>query len=309
MSTKPAAAVSIRRGKTLRAVCLVVLAAVVIVIPIFSQSPAGVKPSFEVASIKPGDPGQRGSSIMNQPGGRLVTRGMPLRALITFAYRVRDFQIIGGPAWLTTDRWDIEARAEEGSIAQPAGPPDPNTPDPMAIRLQSLLEDRFQLKMHRDTRELPIYELSVAKGGSKAKLSEDQSPYRPPEPGTPAPPPPQRGGAMPRFSMRVGRGSLEAVSMDVSNVVQTLASVLGRTVVDKTGLKGLYDIKLQWTPDPVAGGLGGPPAPAGTEPPAADPNGPSIFTAVQEQLGWKLDSAKGPVDVLVIDRVEKPAEN
>ena len=141
MSTKPSAAVSIRRGKTLRAVCLVVLAAVVIAIPIFSQSPAGVKPSFEVASIKPGDPGQRGSSIMNQPGGRLVTRGMPLRALITFAYRVRDFQIIGGPAWLTTDRWDIEARAEEGSISQPAGPPDPNTPDPMAIRLQSLLEE------------------------------------------------------------------------------------------------------------------------------------------------------------------------
>jgi len=296
-------------GEPLRTVWLVVLAVLVVAIPIFSQRSAEVKPSFEVASIKPADPGQRGSSIMNQPGGRLVTKGMPLRALMTFAYRVRDFQIVGGPGWLTTDRWDIEARAEEGSIAQPLGPPDPNTPDPMAIRLQSLLEERFRLKTHRDTRELPIYELSIGKGGSKAKLSEDQSPYRPPEPGAAQPPPAQRGGAMPRFSMRVGRGSLEAVSVDVSNIVQTLASVLGRTVVDKTGLKGLYDVKLQWTPDPVAGGLGGPPVPAGAEPPPSDPNGPSIFTAVQEQLGWKLDSAKGPVDVLVIDGVEKPAEN
>ncbi len=201
MSTKPAAAVSIRRGKTLRGVCLVVLAAVVIAIPIFSQSPAGARPSFEVASIKPGDPGQRGSSIMNQPGGRLVTRGMPLRALITFAYRVRDFQIIGGPGWLTTDRWDIEARAEEGSIAQPSGTAgseyarSDGDPASVASRGPVPADDASRYQ------ELPNYRLSVAKGGSKAKLSEDQSPYRPPEPGTPAPPPPQRGGAMPRFSM------------------------------------------------------------------------------------------------------------
>jgi uncharacterized protein (TIGR03435 family) len=104
------------------------------------------------------------------------------------------------------------------------------------------------------------------------------------------------------------------VAVDIQNFVQTLASIVGRTVDDKTGLKGLYDIKLQWTPEVGAvggpGGPGGPGAPVGPEAaPPADPNGPSIFTAVQEQLGLKLDSAKGQVDVLVIDSVQKPTEN
>jgi uncharacterized protein (TIGR03435 family) len=287
---------------------LIVLGMAVVAIPMLSQSPGAARPSFEVASIKPSDPGQRGSSIMNQPGGRLVIRAVPLRALMTFAYRVRDFQVSGGPGWVGTDRWDMEARAEEGSITPPTGLPDPNTPDPMAIRLQSLLEDRFQLKLHRETRDLPIYELSIAKGGSKMKLSEDQTPYQPPERGAPPPPPMQPGGAMPRFSMRMGRGNLEGVAMDIPNIVQAFSSQFGRTVVDKTGLKGLYDLKLQWTPDLAA--LGGPAGPGGPEAaPPIDPNGPSIFTAIQEQLGLKLDSTKGPVDVLVIDSVQKPTEN
>src|SRR5437016_5612212 len=133
----------------MRGVWLILLVVAVVAIPLFAQAPAGVKPSFEVASVKPSDPGQRGSRIMNQPGGRLVISGMPFRALMTFAYRVRDFQIVGGPGWMTTDRWDMEARAEEGSAVPQTGLPDPSKPDPMAIRLQSLLEDRFQLKIHR----------------------------------------------------------------------------------------------------------------------------------------------------------------
>jgi len=290
---------------------LIVLGIAVVAIPIFSQAPGGSRPSFEVATVKPGDPGQRGSSIMNQPGGRLVIRGMPLLGLITFAYRVRTFQVSGGPGWISTDRWDMEARAEEGSIPPQTGIPDPNTPDPMALRLQSLLEDRFQLKIHRETKDFPIYELSIAKGGSKMKLSEDQTPYKPPERGAPPPPPMQPGGTMPRFSFRTGRGSMEAVAMDIANIVQSFSSQLGRTVVDKTGLKGLYDLKLQWTPDaPVQGGPGGLAGPGGPEAaPPIDPNGPSIFTAIQEQLGLKLDSTKGPVDVLVVDSVQKPTEN
>jgi uncharacterized protein (TIGR03435 family) len=298
----------------MKSLFLLGLAISVIAIPLRSQAPAETKPSFEVATVKLGDPGQRGSSIMNQPGGRLVIKGMPLRAMVTFAYRVRDFQISGGPGWMVTDRWDVEARAEEGTIPRPTGPPNPNTPDPMSIRLQSLLEDRFELKFHRDRKELPVYELSIAKGGSKMKLSDDQTPFQPPERGAPPPQPFQPGGQMPRFSMRVGRGNLEAVAVDIQNFVQTLASIVGRTVDDKTGLKGLYDIKLQWTPEVGAvggpGGPGGPGAPVGPEAaPPADPNGPSIFTAVQEQLGLKLDSAKGQVDVLVIDSVQKPTEN
>jgi uncharacterized protein (TIGR03435 family) len=298
----------------LKSVVLMVLGIAVVAIPTFSQAHGAARPSFEVASIKPSDPGQRGSMIQNQPGGRMIIRGMPFRGLMTFAYGVRDFQISGGPGWATTDFWDMEARAEEGSIPPPTGPPDPNTPNPMAIRLQSLLEDRFQLKIHRETRDLPIYELSIAKGGLKMKSSEDQTPFRPPERGAPPPPSLQPGGAMPRFSLRMGRGTMEAVAMAIPNIVQAFSSQLGRTIVDKTGLKGLYDLKLQWTPDgPALGGPvgpGGPPGPGGPEAaPPIDPNGPSIFTAVQEQLGLKLESAKGPVEVLVIDSVQKPTEN
>jgi bla regulator protein blaR1 len=298
----------------MKSVFLLALGISVIALPLLSQAPAGTKPSFEVATVKTSDPGQRGSSIMNQPGGRLVVSGMPLRALVTFAYRVRDFQISGGPGWMVSDRWDIEARAEEGSIPKQTGMPDPNTPDPMALRLQSLLEERFQLKIHRDRKELPVYELSIAKSGSKMKLSDDQTPFQPPERGAPPPQPLQRGGQMGRYSMRIGRGNLEAVAVDFANFVQALSQTVGRTVDDKTGLKGLYDIKLQWTPEVGAGGgPGGPggPAPlAGPEAaPPQDPSGPSIFTAVQEQLGLKLDSAKGQVDVLVIDSVQKPTEN
>jgi len=286
----------------LKALSLICLGIIVIVIPVLCQTPSEKRPSFEVATIKPSDPGQRGQQIMNQPGGRLVIRGMPVLGMVTFAYNVRSFQVTGGPGWTSTDRWDIEARAEEGSIGPPVFPPDPAKPNPMALRLQSLLEDRFQLKLHRETKELPIYELSIAKGGPKIKLNDDQSPFQPPERGAP-PPPPLQPGKMPRFSMRVGNGTIEAVAMDIGGVIQTLANLLGRTVVDKTGLKGLFDVKMTWSPDPALQ------APPGADAPPVNPSGPSIFTAIQEQLGLKLDSAKGPVDVIVIDGVQKPAEN
>jgi bla regulator protein blaR1 len=284
-----------------KTISLVLLGFLVIVIPLLCQTPAEKRPSFEVATIKPSDPGQRGSQIGNQPGGRLVIRGVPVSGMMTFAYNVRNFQITGGPGWMSTDRWDIEARAEEGSVPPPVFPPDPNKPNPMALRLQSLLEDRFQLKLHRETKELPIYELTVAKGGPRIKLNDDQTPLQMPERGTP--PPPLQAGTMPRFSMRVGRGSMEAVAMDIRDVAQMFSNLLGRTVVDKTGLKGLYDVKMTWTPDQA---LQGPP---GADAPPVDPSGPSIFTAVQEQLGLKLDSAKGPVEVIVVDGVQKPSEN
>jgi uncharacterized protein (TIGR03435 family) len=114
-----------------------------IAIPIFSQAPTGAKPSFEVASVKPNTSGDNRIAIMGSPGGRLTVTGASFRMLVTYAFRVRDFQVSGGPNWMTTDRWDVEARAEEGSVPPPTGPPDPNVPDPMALRMQSLLEDRF----------------------------------------------------------------------------------------------------------------------------------------------------------------------
>jgi uncharacterized protein (TIGR03435 family) len=231
---------------------------------------------------------------------------------MTFAYRVRDFQIIGGPSWTTSDRWNIEARAEEGSVPPRTGVRDPTAPDPIALQVQSLLEDRFQLKLHRETRELPAYELVIAKGGSKVKLSEDQSPIKPSEPGEP-PKPPQvirPGAPMPRGSMWMNTGGLEANGVEFSSFVQMLSQQVGRTIIDKTGLKGLVDLKLQWTPEMGQRSTPFGPVPAGAEPPpASDPSGPSIFTAIQEQLGLKLESTKGPVEVLIIDSVEKPTEN
>jgi uncharacterized protein (TIGR03435 family) len=183
----------------------------------------------------------------------------------------------------------------------------------MSLMLQSLLEDRFQLKIHRETKELPVYDLAVAKGGPKVKLSEDQSPFRPPERGAAPPPPPQRGGPMPRGSMRMGRGDLEATALPLTSLINALSQQLGRTIVDKTGLQGLYDIKLQWTPDALPSGPAGSGGPAGirgpNEPPPPDPAGPTIFTAVQEQLGLRLESSKGPVEIIVIDNVERPAAN
>jgi uncharacterized protein (TIGR03435 family) len=258
------------------------------------------RPQFEVTSVKPSAPGQQGLMEM-QPNGRFVAYAATVRNLTT-AYRMRNFQVVGGPGWIDTDRYDIEARAEEGSISPATGFPDPNVPGPIEIRIQSLLENRFQLQVHRETRELPVYELLVAKGGSKMKLSDDQTVQLR---ASGDPPPPERAGSLPRGSMRAGRGNLETNALPFTNFVSALSGITGRKVVDKTGLIGFYDIKLQWTPDPVPADAAAP----RPEVPPVDSNGPSLFTAIQEQLGLKLESAKGPVEVLVIDSVSKPTEN
>ena len=166
-----------------RLVCLVVLA----LFGTLSQGAAQTKPSFEVATVKPSASGDNRVAIVGQPGGRIVVTNATFKMVMGMAYRVRDFQISGGPNWIGTDRWNIEAKAEEGSIPRPAGPPDPTVIPPQLLMMQSLLEDRFQLKMHRETKEMQAYDLVVARGGSKLKPSEDQSPPRPPERGTPPP--------------------------------------------------------------------------------------------------------------------------
>jgi bla regulator protein blaR1 len=288
----------------------IAVALVTTAIPMSSQTPADSRPSFEVATIKPNATGDRRMAIMRQPSGRFIATGVTLKMLMGFAYRLADFQISGGPNWINTDRWNIEAKPEDGSIPPPAGPPDPLVPDKLSLMVQSLLEERFQLKMHRETKELAAYELVPAPGGIKIKASEDQSsPYKTPAPGEAPPPPPrpQPGGSVPRGSMRMGRGDLEGTAVPIATLIQTLSQQLRRPVIDKTGLTGLLDYKLQWTPE-----LGqGPGIPGGPEgpPPASDNSGPSIFTAVQEQLGLRLVSTKAPAEVLVIETAEKPTDN
>jgi uncharacterized protein (TIGR03435 family) len=196
-----------------------------------------------------------------------------LKFLIESAYGVRDFQILNAPAWTDAQRYDINAKGEESTAS------DRNV---MSQRLQDLLADRFQVKLAHETRELPIYNLVLAKSGLKIQESTIDEDHR---------------------IMQMGRGRVIVKGANMSSLAVQLSQQLGRTVVDKTGLTANYDFTLNWTPDtPV-----GPDGPK--DPPGADPNGPTLFTAIQEQLGLKLESAKGPVAVLVIGTVEKPAEN
>lgn len=274
-------------------------------VPGSSQSPAAARPSFEVATIKQNTAVQGRSRLADQPGGRLVATRINLRTLIGAAYQGNPpaGQLVGGPGWIDSDLWDIEAKATEGSVS-------PNTTfgfsPQMILMLQSLLEDRFQLKLHRETREAPVYDLTIAKGGSKLKLSEDQTPPSMPGPGGP----PVQPGAIPRGAMKMVNGDFEASALSFGDFAKSLAALyLHRPVNDKTGLKGLYDIKLRWTPDPAIGAPIGPGGPVTPAPPSADPPGPDIFTAIQEQLGLRLESAKGPVEFLVIDSAQRPSGN
>jgi uncharacterized protein (TIGR03435 family) len=275
--------------------------------------------------------------------------GATLRMLLQQAYQktatgtpISQLQIVGGPGWMDSDRYDITATADcsGGTLSR----------EQVQQMIQSLLADRFQVKAHLETRELPIYNLVAGKDGPKIKASADQTPPNagrggPPQPcspappnaqaaGAPPPPPPlpppgQRGGildpnfAMPRGAMAMmfnGTGStLRAAAVPIANLIGMLQQQVGRQLVDKTGLTGLFDFTLQFS----AEGLSVPGLPPGALPPGAPPPAaagqtpgtasaadpvPSLFTAIQE-LGLKLESSKGPVEVLVVDSAQKPTEN
>jgi bla regulator protein blaR1 len=266
--------------------------------PLRAQTPAATEgpPKFEVASIKPSDPGPNGMMIRFAPGGRFTAKGVTLRSLIGLAYDVRDFQISGGPAWAGSTRYEIDAKPEAGSDAD-----DPHkiTTDEQRekfqqrqrMRMQALLADRFQLKVGHSTKELPIYVLKVAKNGPKLQESKEE------------------GGNQFQGARISGPGRLTGGKVSMKFLTQILAQNVGRPVTDQTGLTGKYDFKLEWTPDQNQQNAFRGPGPDGNLPPPADPNGPSIFTAVEEQLGLKLESQKGPVEMLTIDAVEKPSEN
>jgi len=204
--------------------------------------------------------------------------GLPLRMMIMDAYGVKVFQISGGPDWIRAEQWDVLAKAEgfQGRIPR----------EQENLMVQSMMADRFQLKVHRETKEESVYALVVEKNGPKMiPHTGDERQFR------------SRYG-----SLAVKKGRVESFA-------DWLSRQLGRVVIDKTDLKGEYDYALEWTPDPGQGGpesIGLPPeAPR----PHVDTNGPSIFTAVQEQLGLRLVSQKGPVEIIVIDRVERPSAN
>lgn len=277
-----------------------------------AQSPQpSPAPAFEVASIKPNNSGDGRVMMQQQPGGRFTATNIPLRLLIRNAYQLQDFQIVGAPSWINSERYDIVAKAEDGT--PPETPSlDRTGPNRIQLMIRSLLAERFQLVAHDETRELPIYALVLARSDGKLgpelrKSEVDCNAVFAAGRGRGMPPPPPgppQAGERPQCGIRIGMGNLAMGGTPLSQFANSLAMFVGRTVQDKSGLTGNYDVTLTWTPDQM------PQRPPGApEPPPADPNGPSIFTALQEQLGLKLDSQKGPVSVLVIDRVERPKEN
>ena len=235
--------------------------------------------SFEAASIKPSPPASPDRPItgFQTPGGglggRLNTFSTTLRMMIEYAYNVKDFQVSGGPGWANSETYDIVAKGDGNS-----------TSPQLRLMLQALLKDRFKLALRHETKAAPIYELVVAKGGSK--IQEDTASRQ-------------------RIAM-TGPGKVVAQKTSLELFAQLLGTLAGRPVVDKTGLPTTYKFNLDWTPEPGERGLPGPPSPDVAPP---ESNGPSLFTALQEQLGLRLQSAKGPVDSLVIEEAEKPTEN
>jgi uncharacterized protein (TIGR03435 family) len=256
---------------------------------------AAPRPQFEVASIKPNKSGDLRMTFRSASGGRFTASNVSLQSLITIAYHIKDFQLSGAPPWLS-ERYDVEAKAE----GNPGG-------DAMLPMLQGLVEDRLQFKFHRESKELPVYALVVAKAG---KLHPVEGECGPPPSGPPPPPEPGKLPTAPCGGFFMFPGHLSGQKVPIEQLLDTLSRFTGRTVLDKTNLPGKYDIDLQYTPE--QGQFQAPPggAPPGMPPlPPTDPNGPSLFTALQEQLGLKLESQKGPVEIMVIDHIERPSEN
>jgi uncharacterized protein (TIGR03435 family) len=273
---------------------------------VFSQNSAA-RLSFEAVSIKPNNSGS-GSSGTSTNQGRLRATNVTPKQLIMAAYRVQDFQVIGGPDWINTDRFDVQAKAEDGAVPDTRNQRDePDKLGPLELMMQSLLADRFQLSLNHETRELPVYTLSIAKDGPKIKpVSTDQKKETEPLPKASGPPQGAVGPGSMSTNVNRTKGEMNANAVPIGRFVSALSRQLRRPVIDQTNLQELYTIHLEWTPDTaLTAGLN----PTGGDAPSADPAGPSLFTAIQEQLGLKLAAAKGPVEVLVIRTVQKPSEN
>ncbi|HZP03545.1 MAG TPA: TIGR03435 family protein [Terracidiphilus sp.] len=244
--------------------------------PSQSQSAAPDAPAFDVAAIHQHIPELHERSHIVNSSGRFTTINVDLKSIIQWAYDLPESRIVGGPSWIGSTRWNIEAKADNALDMQ-------KSYDSAAAQLEkqrmvwALLADRFHLMAHQETRELPIYHLIVAKGGAKFLETKAESS---------------------KFDRWNNRMELQGGDNTVAILAEQLAEVLGRVVVDKTGIQGRYKIMLKWTPDDRADASA-----------ASADSGPSIFTAIEEQLGLELESAKGPVSVLVIDRAEMPSEN
>ncbi len=261
----------------------------------------------EVATIKPSKPGS-GPGGYSFPAGGFKATNVSLQTLVEAAYRIGDDQVLGAPKWLNSDRYDVEAKMDASAAADLQKLNREELDAARQQMLQAFLADRLMLTIHRETKEFPVYLLSViSKNGPKLQEAKPGDTY--------ADGPKGRDGsplAAGNTRMTGGRNArtLTAHAVPISSLTQLLLAFLGRPVLDKTGLVGKYDFTLTWGPDdnrPPA--LTGGASNDGSSSVASDSNGPPLLTALQEQLGLKLESGKGPLEVIVIDHVERPSGN
>jgi uncharacterized protein (TIGR03435 family) len=274
-----------------RVLCVFVVSLFAAMPVLAQQAPA---PTFEVATIKQNKSGDTLSGVQRQPGGRLTITNQSVRTMITFAYRITGYQVVGGPGWTDSDRFDVLAKIEgRPEVIVPGS----LEPDSSQLALRKLLADRFKLKLHREMRELDVYALTMAKPGTRgpgltpsgsdcAAMAEQlrQGKTLPPAARTAT-------GAVP-CSILGGAGRISFDGYGMAQVANMLIGQAGRMVVDRTGLSGSWQFVLTFAPEG-----------------ATDSNAPSLFTALQEQLGLKLESGKSPVEVTVIDSIEHPTED
>ena len=291
-------------------------------VAIAAQSPPS--PSFDVVSVKRNMSG--GGRLMRNTPGNISAFNIPVRELIVMAFQVQSSQIVGAPDWTGMEGYDVEARFDPA-----AAPPGPPTAQPrFLLMLKTLLQDRFGMIARTETREMPVLALRLARSdgrlGAQLKPSavdcaaltaargrgpiEGRGQFGAPLDGRGAPPPPGTPfspGERPVCGGRGGFGQLLIGGMPMAQFARQLSQLTNSIVIDRTGLTGGYDIDLKFTPTP--GQLPPGPPPPGVELPPIDPNGPSIYAALQEQLGLELKNERGPVDVVVIEKIERPRDN
>ena len=322
------------RASVLATFCGVLLVASFSVTPTHAQSSAqnatAATPvmEYEVATIKPYKPGAgEGPNVMrvginNAPDG-FIASGANMQMLVSQAFGIQNFQIIGAPDWFTSDRFEIDAKMDSSVADALAKMSQDDRTQVRQKMLQALLADRFKLTIHRESKELPAYILTIGKNGSKLVAAKPPDPQAAPPAGSsggnrggPGRGGPGRGGMM--MSGGPGGQTVSADSVPIAALVRLLSQFLRSPVIDKTGLTGNFAISLKFMPEnfgggggpgfatPPSGGAAGAPAPPDVP---AEPVAPTLQVAVQEQLGLKLDKSKGQVEIIVIDHVQKASDN
>jgi uncharacterized protein (TIGR03435 family) len=233
--------------------------------------------NFEVSSVRPEGP-DAGLFVRPPNRGQFTANAAVAKLLVMLAYDVQESQIVGGPGWFATEKWNIQAKSQN----------EQHSADETRLMLQHLLAERFALRLHRSTADIPVYVLTVGKGGPKFKLSESTV-----------------------TNLQVGPNSIFLQGGTIARLTGVIATALGRPVLDRTGLTGSYDLSVQWDDAPVR--EGGLPGTADSQSRGAgtisNSERGSIFTAVPDQLGLRLEAQKAPVEVLVIDEIQRPSPN